>query len=108
MERIFGGSPLGVLVRLVVISVVLGIVLSALGWSPLDLVARLQSMVLALWNMGFDAFGSVGRWFVAGAVIVFPLWLILRLLVVAKSGGLPKPPVSSQPPRSDSPFKDRR
>jgi hypothetical protein len=106
MERIFGGSPLGVLVRLIVLSVILGIVLSALGWSPLDFVARLQSIVVGVWNMGFDAFGSVGRWFVAGAVIVFPIWLIVRLLGLAKSGTGPRPS-GSAPPRSSSPFKER-
>ena len=73
MERIFGGSPLGVLVRLVVISVVLGIVLSALGISPLEFISSLQRIALNIWNMGFDWFGSVGRWFVAGAIIVFPI-----------------------------------
>ena len=106
MERIFGGSPLGVLVRLVVLSIIVGVVLSALGWSPLDFIARLQTIVIGLWNMGFDAFGSVGRWFVAGAVIVFPIWLLLRLLGLAKGGGGPRPP-GSAPPRSPSPFKER-
>jgi glucose dehydrogenase len=106
MERIFGGSPLAVLVRLVVISVILGIVLAALNISPLDFVANLQRMAIAIWNMGFDWFGSIGRWFVAGAVIVFPIWLIVRLLGLAKGGAGPRPP-GSQPPRSPSPFKDR-
>jgi Family of unknown function (DUF6460) len=106
MERIFGGSPLAVLVRLVVLSVIVGIVLSALGWSPLDFLARVQSLILNVWNMGFDAFGSVGRWFVAGAVIVFPVWLLMRALGFAKSGTALKPP-GNQPPRSPSPFKDR-
>ena len=106
MERIFGGSPLAVLVRLAVLSVIVGIVLSALGWSPLDFIARVQNLVRNVWNMGFDAFGSIGRWFVAGAVIVFPVWLLTRALGLAKSGTGPRPP-ANQPPRSSSPFKDR-
>ena len=64
MERIFGGSPLAVLVRLVVISIILGIILATLGWSPTDFITRLQGMILGLWNMGFAAFGPVGSWFV--------------------------------------------
>lgn len=106
MERIFGGSPLAVLVRLVVISIVLGIVLSALNLSPLDFIANLQRIAIGLWNMGFDLFGSVGRWFVAGAVIVFPIWLIVRLLGLAKRPAGPRPP-GAQPPRSPSPFRER-
>ena len=86
MERIFGGSPLAVLVRLAVISVILGIVLSALDISPFDFVASLRRIAIGIWNMGFDVFGSVGRWFVAGAVIVFPVWLVIRLLGLAKKG----------------------
>ena len=78
MERIFGGSPLAVLVRLVVLSLIVGIVLSALGISSLEFASSLQRMVLNVWNMGFDWFGSIGRWFVAGAAIVFPIWIVLR------------------------------
>ena len=106
MEKIFGGSPLAVLVRLIVISIVVGIVLSTLGWSPFDFFTRLQTIVIGLWNKGFDAFGSVGRWFVAGAIVVFPIWILLRLLGLAKGSSGPRPP-GSLPPRSPSPFKDR-
>lgn len=106
MERLFGGSPLGVLVRLIVLSVIVGVVLSALGWTPQDFTARLQSMAVALWSMGFDWFGSVGRWFVTGAVIVLPIWLLLRVLGLAKGRTVARP-TGSAPPRSSSPFRER-
>lgn len=102
MDRIFGGSPLGVLVRLAVISVVLGIVMSALDISPMQFVDSLRRIAIGIWNMGFDWFGSVGRWFVAGAVIVFPVWLAMRLLGLAKanqsdrSAGGPPPKSSTR------------
>jgi hypothetical protein len=105
MDRIFGGSPLGVLIRLAVISVVLGIVMSALDISPMQFVDSLRRIAIGVWNMGFDWFGSVGRWFVAGAVIVFPVWLAMRLLGLAKgnrgdrSAGGPSP--KSSPPSRD-------
>ena len=97
MERIFGGSPLAVLVRLAVISIVLGIVLSALDISPFDFVASLRRIAVGIWNLGFDWFGSIGRWFVAGAVIVFPIWLVLRLIGLAKGRAVPGPAASRQP-----------
>lgn len=106
MERIFGGSPLAVLVRLAVISVILGIVLSALDISPFDFVASLRRIAIGIWNMGFDVFGSVGRWFVAGAVIVFPVWLVIRLLGLAKGNPNARPP-GSQPPSPPVSSKDR-
>ena len=37
MERIFGGSPAAVLLRLIIISVIVGMVLKALGVRPQDL-----------------------------------------------------------------------
>ena len=32
--------------------------------------------------MGFEAFGQVGRYILAGAVIVVPIWLVMRLLTM--------------------------
>ncbi len=101
MERIFGGSPIGVLIRLAVISVILGIVMSALDISPMQFVDSLRRIAIGIWNMGFDWFGSVGRWFVAGAVIVFPVWLVMRLMGLAKSNSASRRP-GSQPPKSSS------
>ena len=42
ITRFFGGSPGRVLVQLVVLSLVVGVVLSALGVSPFDIVNGLQ------------------------------------------------------------------
>ena len=41
----------------------------------------------AIYNMGFDAIEWVFRYFLLGAVVVFPIWLISRLLKVAGKGG---------------------
>ena len=38
MTRIFGGSPLGVLGRLILVSILVGVMLSALGLDPFDIV----------------------------------------------------------------------
>ena len=78
----FGGSPFGVLVRLVLISIVVGIVLSALGLSPADLLYRLDIILRRLYDMGFHWVEWLFRYFLLGAVIVFPIWLIARLLGV--------------------------
>jgi hypothetical protein len=42
MERFLGGSPLGVALRLIIISVVVGIVLTALGYNPRDLATAIS------------------------------------------------------------------
>ena len=82
-NRFLGGAPLSVAVRLILLSIVVGVVLSALGFDPFNIWRSLQSLVQALWTMGFDAFRWLWGYFLLGAVIVIPIWLVVRL---AKGG----------------------
>lgn len=84
LTRFFGGSPAHVLLRLIVISFVVGIILSAIDLDPLGLFYWFQDIVLRIWNMGFEAIERVGGYFVLGAIIVFPLWIISRLLKIGR------------------------
>jgi hypothetical protein len=83
-SQFFGGSPLGVVVRLVLLSVVVGVILSALGLDPWNIFQSLERLVRALWEMGFDAVKWLWGYFLLGAVLVIPIWLVVRL---AKSAG---------------------
>jgi hypothetical protein len=78
--RFFGGSPGRVLAQLVVISFVVGIILAALGVSPFDIVNSLRNLAWRIYNTGFETFAWAWRYFLLGAVIVFPVWLVMRLL----------------------------
>jgi hypothetical protein len=80
VTRIFGGSPLGVLGRLVLVSVLVGVILSALGLDPFDIWHSIERLFRTIWDMGFDAFRWLWRYFLLGAVIVIPIWLIIRLV----------------------------
>jgi hypothetical protein len=80
VTRIFGGSPLGVLARLILVSILVGVVLSALGLNPFDIWNSVERLFQSIWNMGFDAFRWVWGYFLLGAVIVIPIWLIVRLV----------------------------
>ncbi len=86
LNRFFGGSPGRVLVQLVVMSVVLGVVLSALGVSPFDIVEGLKRLAMRIYNAGFDTFVWAFRYFLLGAVIVVPVWLVMRLLKLGRRG----------------------
>ncbi|MDA7946789.1 MAG: DUF6460 domain-containing protein [Hyphomicrobiaceae bacterium] len=86
MERFFGGNPGVVLIRLAVISLIVGILLSALGLSPYDIINSIKTLAQRIYNMGFDAIEWVFRYFLLGAVIVFPVWLVSRLMKVAGKG----------------------
>jgi len=82
--RFFGGSPGGVVVRLVVLSFVVGIVLGALGISPFDIVNSVRRLVRQIYDAGFETIVWAWRYFLIGAVVVFPIWLVIRLI---KFGG---------------------
>ncbi|WP_234051012.1 MULTISPECIES: DUF6460 domain-containing protein [unclassified Xanthobacter] len=79
LTRFFGGSPAWVLVRLVVLSVVVGVILAALGLDPMNIFQSLERLVRSLFSFGFEAVERLWRYFLLGAVIVVPLWLILRI-----------------------------
>jgi hypothetical protein len=79
VARWTGGSPLGVLVRLILVSILVGVILSALGLDPFDIVRSIQRMIRTLWDLGFDAFRWLWRYFLLGAVIVIPIWILMRL-----------------------------
>ena len=84
-ERLFGDSPARLLVRLAILSLVVGVVLAALGVEPYDIVASALRVVDRIWSMGFDAIDRIWRYFLLGAVVVIPVWLVLRLLNVGRN-----------------------
>ncbi|MGA7387937.1 MAG: DUF6460 domain-containing protein [Pseudolabrys sp.] len=79
VTRIFGGTPLAVLGRLVLLSILVGVILSALGLDPFDIIHSIERLIRSIWNMGFDAFRWLWRYFLLGAVIVIPIWILMRL-----------------------------
>jgi Domain of unknown function (DUF6460) len=80
LHRFLGGPPLAVLGKLVLLSILIGVVLSALGLDPWNIVQSVQRLIRHIWNMGFDALRWLWQYFLLGAVLVIPIWLILRLI----------------------------
>lgn len=78
-SRFLGGSPLGVFVRLVLLSILVGVVLAAVGFDPWNIVRSIRLLFENIWAYGFDAVNWLWRYFLLGAVIVVPIWLIMRL-----------------------------
>jgi hypothetical protein len=79
VTRFFGGPPLSVIFRLVLLSVLVGVILEALGFDPWNILDSLQRLVRHIWDMGFDAVRFLWRYLLLGAVIVVPIWLVLRV-----------------------------
>jgi hypothetical protein len=79
MERFFGGNPALVLLRLVILSLIVGVVLAALGFSPYDIIQNIRDLAQRIYDMGFAAVEKAFRYFLLGAVIVFPVWVLMRV-----------------------------
>ena len=80
VTRFLGGSPLAVLGKLILLSVLIGVVLSVIGLDPWNIVDSVRRLIRAVWDMGFDAIHWLWRYFLLGAVLVIPIWLIVRLM----------------------------
>ncbi len=78
--QFFGESVGGTILRLVLLSVVVGIVLSALGITPFNIVQRLELLVHRIANLGLDTFRWAFNYFLLGAIVVVPIWFVVRLL----------------------------
>ena len=79
-----GGPPRAVAARLILLCVLVGVILSALGFDPGNIVESIRRMIQSVWDMGFDAVRWMWRYLVLGAAVVVPIWLLLRLAHAAK------------------------
>jgi hypothetical protein len=80
VARVFGGSPFSVLSRLVLLSILVGVVLSTVGLDPMNLLRSVEMLTRQVYAMGFDAARFVWQYFLLGAAVVIPLWLVTRVL----------------------------
>jgi hypothetical protein len=80
LRRFLGGSPVAVLVKLILVSLIVGALLMWLNIRPADVFRMLSNLVDRLWYLGFDAIREFSTYIVAGAAIVLPVWLILRIV----------------------------
>jgi len=90
-KTFIGGSPMGVFVRLVVLSLVVGVILSALGITPQNFFFQINVLLQRIYDLGFGAFQSLVEYLVLGAMVVVPVWLIARFWKTAthRSEGTP-------------------
>ncbi len=84
VTRFLGDSPARTFVKLAVLSLVAGVIMSALDFTPVEVWHAAVDFVRWLYNLGFEAFGRIGIYFVYGAMVVVPVFVVLRLLAVGK------------------------
>ena len=71
---------LGVILRLLVISLIVGVVLSALGINAANLFQSLNVLARRMYDLGFGAIDWVLQYILVGAMVVIPVWLVARIL----------------------------
>jgi hypothetical protein len=84
VTRFFGGPPLSVIFRLILLSILVGVILEVLGLDPWNIIESLRTLIHRIWDMGFDAVRWLWRYLLLGAAIVLPIWLIVRLVRAPK------------------------
>ena len=82
LNRFLGDTPFRVAIRLLVLSFIVGLVLSALNIDPFDIYYWMERIVLRIYDMGFAFFGNALEYLFLGAVIVVPIFILMRLLKI--------------------------
>jgi hypothetical protein len=80
LSAFLGGSPAGVALRLIVVSFIVGIVLVTFGFDPADIIDSFVNVIRRLIDFGLTDVRQIGRVLATGALVVLPVWLVLRLL----------------------------
>ncbi len=80
LTRFLGDTPGRTIVKLLVISLIVGAVMSAFNLYPLDILHGVRDFLVNLWNLGFDALGRFGDYLILGAFVVIPVFIIIRIL----------------------------
>ncbi len=80
LTNFLGGSPASVALRLVVVSFIVGMVLATFGFEPADILDSFMRLAHRLIEFGLTDVRQIGRILATGALVVLPVWLVLRLL----------------------------
>ena len=80
LTNFLGGSPAMVVLRLIVVSFVAGIILETFGFDPVTLFDDALRAARGLVDFGLTDVRQIGRVLATGAMVVVPVWLVLRLL----------------------------
>ena len=79
LERFLGGSPGGVVIRLLLLSLVVGFLMSVFGIDVREVLQGAFRLVRETLRDGAGVFRSLVGYVLAGAAIVVPVWLVIRL-----------------------------
>ncbi|WP_455479071.1 DUF6460 domain-containing protein [Bartonella sp. B23] len=74
-----GGTFGRVTIKLLILSLLVGIVMNFLGWTPRSFIRTITEFLKSLWEAGFITLANIFYMTVMGAIIVVPIFLFLRI-----------------------------
>ncbi len=80
VDGYIGGSPGPVLLKLVLLSLLVGVVLAVFDLTPWRLFHYLRYWFEELVGSGMEAVHRILGYLASGAIIVVPIWLVIRLI----------------------------
>lgn len=80
LVALLGDTPGRVAIRLILMSLVVGFLMAMFGVSPDDIYRSAERFIRGIFRNGFDVLGDVGQYALTGAMVVIPVWIILRIL----------------------------
>ena len=84
VNRFLGDTPMRTIAKLAIVSLIVGIIMSALNFTPYEVWVAFRDFVQWLYDLGFEAFERIGIYFLYGAMVVVPVFIVLRLLAAGK------------------------
>jgi hypothetical protein len=75
-----GGHPVAVIVRLALVCLLVGLLLSVFGITPRNFFETIDDLARRIYDLGFGAVEWLLEYMMLGAMLVIPVWLIVRLL----------------------------
>jgi Domain of unknown function (DUF6460) len=84
LTRFLGDTPARTLVKLAAVSLIVGIIMSALQFTPVDVWYAVRDFFRWLYDLGFEAFERLGIYFIYGAIVVVPVFLVMRIMAAGR------------------------
>jgi hypothetical protein len=84
-KRLLGDTLGRTIIKLLVVSILVGMVMSVFNIAPFDVLYGIRDFFVRLWESGWAALGRFGDWLILGASIVVPVFIIIRLLNYRRS-----------------------
>ena len=79
VERFFGGPPINVILKLAFVSLLVGFAMSVFGVNVQGVIRGALELLRETLRDGFGLFRNIWGYILTGAMLVVPVWLLIRL-----------------------------